>query len=138
MAQWRDGACGWGGTYCQIWNDAAFELQFADAAPKGGYPHLKRYSRLCGRLPKMEHYADGPDACDERCGPLRDHRTTRPPERTPLSPASIIKLHSIISAALSLAARHERIERNAAERARCRGCANASRTRRSLGRRLSC
>ncbi len=121
MAQWRDGACGWGGTYCQIWNDAAFE----------------RYSRLRGRLPKMEHYADGPDECDERCGPLRNHRTTRPHERTPLSPASIIKLHSIISAALSLAVRHEWSERNAAERARCRGCANAS-PRRSLGRRLSC
>jgi hypothetical protein len=42
------------------------------------YAHLKRCSRLCGRLPRIEHHADGAHVCDVRCGPLRDHRTTRP------------------------------------------------------------
>jgi integrase len=42
------------------------------------YTALKRCSRLCGRLPKIEHHADGAHQCDYRCGPLRDHRTTRP------------------------------------------------------------
>ena len=42
------------------------------------YTALKKCSRLCGRLPRTEHYADGEHACDQRCGPLRDHRTTRP------------------------------------------------------------
>src|SRR5215470_14482378 len=40
------------------------------------YAHLKRCSRLCGRLGKVEHFAVGPHECDGRCGPLRDHRTT--------------------------------------------------------------
>ncbi len=90
------------------------------------YAHLKRCSRLCGRLPKTGHYTPDEHACDERCGPLRDHRTARPhkcDERcrlhqcTPLAPGSIVKVHSIISAALSLAVRYEWIERNPAERA---------------------
>jgi integrase len=90
------------------------------------YAHLKRCSRLCGRLPKVEHYLDGPHGCDERCGPLRDHRTPRPHvcdqrcrrhQCTPLSKASIVKVHAIISAAMSLAVRYEWIERNPAERA---------------------
>lgn len=90
------------------------------------YAHLKRCSRLCGRLPKTEHFTDIPHACDDRCGPLRDHRTThphrcdkrcRPHTCTPLAPSSIVKIHSIISAALSLAVRYEWIERNPAERA---------------------
>jgi integrase len=90
------------------------------------YAHLKRCSRLCGRLPKTEHYTAGRHDCDERCGPLRDHRTGRPhrcDERcrrhqcTPLAPASIVKVHAIISAALSLAVRYEWIDRNPAERA---------------------
>ncbi len=90
------------------------------------YAHLKRCSRLCGRLPKTEHYADDPHTCDERCGPLRDHRTARPhkcddrcrPHQcTPLAPASIVRVHAIISAALSLAVRYEWIDRNPAERA---------------------
>ena len=29
---------------------------------------LKRCSRLCGRLPRTEHHAEGPHACDGRCG----------------------------------------------------------------------
>jgi integrase len=90
------------------------------------YAHLRRCSRLCARLPKVEHFADGPHECDERCGPLRDHRTGRPhacDERcrlhqcTPLSPASIVKVNAIISAALNLAVRYEWIDRNPAERA---------------------
>ncbi len=94
------------------------------------YGHLRRCSRLCGRLPKTEHHADaepgGRHVCDERCGPLRDHRTPhphacdrrcRPHHCTPLAPGSIVKIHSIISAALSLAVRYEWIDRNAAERA---------------------
>lgn len=90
------------------------------------YGHLKRCSRLCGRLPKAEHYAGSEHACDERCGPLRDHRTAqphqcddrcRPHTCTPLAPSSIVKVHSIISAALSLAVRYEWIDRNPAERA---------------------
>jgi hypothetical protein len=36
---------------------------------------LKKCSRLCRRLPRTEHYADGEHPCDSRCGPLRDHRT---------------------------------------------------------------
>jgi integrase len=90
------------------------------------YAHLKRCSRLCGRLPKTEHYTGSQHACDERCGPLRDHRTVRPhrcdqrcrPHKcTPLAPGSIVKVHAIISAALGLAVRYEWIERNPAERA---------------------
>ena len=42
------------------------------------YTALKKCSRLCRRLPRTEHYAGGEHACDGRCGPLRDHRTTRP------------------------------------------------------------
>lgn len=90
------------------------------------YAHLKRCSRLCGRLPKTEHYTEDHHVCDARCGPLRDHRTGRPhkcDERcrphncTPLAPGSIVKVHAIISAALSLAVRYEWIDRNPAERA---------------------
>ena len=90
------------------------------------YAHLKRCSRLCGRLPKTEHHTSGRHDCDERCGPLRDHRTGRPhecdkrcrPHRcTPLAPGSIVKVHAITSAALSLAVRYDWIDRNPAERA---------------------
>jgi integrase len=90
------------------------------------YAHLRCCSRLCGRLPETEHYTAGQHACNERCGPLRDHRTVRPhgcDERcrphqcTPLAPGSIVKVHAIISAALSLAVRYEWIDRNPAERA---------------------
>ncbi len=94
------------------------------------YGHLRRCSRLCGRLPKVEHHSDlgpgGKHVCDQRCGPLRDHRTGRPhtcdsrcvPHQcTPLAAASVVKVHSIISATLSLAVRYEWIERNPAERA---------------------
>src|SRR5436309_15372831 len=42
------------------------------------YTALKKCSRLCRRLSRIEHHADGEHACDARCGPLRDHRTTRP------------------------------------------------------------
>jgi hypothetical protein len=44
------------------------------------YAHLRRCSRLCGRLPKTGHHAEGEHACDERCSPLRDHRTADPHE----------------------------------------------------------
>ena len=44
------------------------------------YTALKKCSRLCRRLPRTEHYTDGEHPCDARCGPLRDHRTTRPHE----------------------------------------------------------
>jgi integrase len=90
------------------------------------YAHLKRCSRLCGRLPKIEHYTSGEHACDQRCGPLRDHRTSRPhqcdgrcrPHRCkPMAPGSILRIHAIISAALNLAVRYEWIDRNPAEKA---------------------
>jgi hypothetical protein len=42
------------------------------------YTALKKRSRQCGRLPRIEHYATGEHSCDSRCGPLCDHRTTRP------------------------------------------------------------
>ena len=42
------------------------------------YTALKKCSRLCGRLPKVEHHTEGAHACDQRCGPLRDYRTARP------------------------------------------------------------
>jgi len=42
------------------------------------YTALKKCSRLCRRLPRTVHHADGEHAYDARCGPLRDHRTARP------------------------------------------------------------
>ena len=86
--------------------------------------HLKRCSRICARLAKTEHYADGRHACDERCGPLRDHRTTRPHtcdqrctlhKCKPLKPSSRLKVLSIISAALTLAKRYKWVDSNAAQ-----------------------
>ena len=91
------------------------------------YTALKKCSRLCGRLPKSEHDTVGGHACDQRCGPLRDHRTNRPhtcDSRCPLhvckpmSPATILRIHSIISAALDLAVRYEWTDRNVAKNAR--------------------
>jgi integrase len=67
------------------------------------YAHLKRCSRLCGRLPKTEHYTDGEHVCDHRCGSLRDHRTPRPHQCDgrcrphtckPMAPASILRIHA--------------------------------------------
>jgi integrase len=90
------------------------------------YTHLKRCSRLCGRLAKTEHYTSGKHVCDQRCGPLRDHRTGRPhqcdgrcrPHRCkPMAPGSILRIHAIISAALNLAVRYDWIDRNPAEKA---------------------
>jgi len=90
------------------------------------YAHLKKCSRLCGRLPKTEHHTDGDHLCDLRCGPLRDHRTSRPhecdgrcrPHRCkPMAPSSILRIHAIISAALNLAVRYEWIDRNPAQKA---------------------
>ena len=91
------------------------------------YTALKKCSRLCGRLPKTEHHTAGPHACDQRCGPLRDHRTNRPhacdsrcPVHVckPMRPATILRIHSIISAALDLAVRYEWTDRNVAKNAR--------------------
>ena len=91
------------------------------------YTALKKCSRLCGRLPRTEHHADGSHACDGRCGPLRDHRTTRPhvcDERCrphacrPMKPATILRIHSIISSALDLAVRYDWADRNVAKKAR--------------------
>lgn len=91
------------------------------------YTALKKCSRLCGRLPRTEHYADGSHACDGRCGPLRDHRTTRPhvcddrcrPHACrPMMPATILRIHSIISSALDLAVRYDWADRNVAKNAR--------------------
>lgn len=42
------------------------------------YAHLKRCSRLRRRLPKTVHCTSGDHVCDQRCGPLRDHRTPKP------------------------------------------------------------
>jgi len=91
------------------------------------YTALKKCSRLCGRLPKTEHHTAGSHACDQRCGPLRDHRTSRPhtcdsrcPAHVckPMRPATILRIHSIISAALDLAVRYEWTDRNVAKNAR--------------------
>ena len=90
------------------------------------YTALKKCSRLCGRLPRTEHYADGEHSCDQRCGPLRDHRTTRPhvcdarcrPHVCkPMKPATILRIHSIISSALDLAVRYDWTDRNVAKNA---------------------
>ncbi len=90
------------------------------------YTALKKCSRLCRRLPRTEHYADGEHLCDARCGPLRDHRTTRPhvcdsrcrPHVChPMKPATILRIHSIISSALDLAVRYEWADRNVAKNA---------------------
>ena len=91
------------------------------------YTALKKCSRLCGRLPKTDHHAAGTHACDQRCGPLRDHRTVRPHTCDnrchlhvckPMRPATILRIHSIISAALDLAVRYEWTDRNIAKNAR--------------------
>jgi integrase len=90
------------------------------------YTALKKCSRLCRRLPRTEHYAPGEHACDARCGPLRDHRTTRPhacdsrcrPHACrPMKPATILRIHSIISSALDLAVRYDWADRNVAKNA---------------------
>ena len=90
------------------------------------YTALKKCSRLCRRLPRTEHYADGEHVCDGRCGPLRDHRTTRPhacdsrcrPHACrPMKPATILRIHSIISSALDLAVRYDWADRNVAKNA---------------------
>jgi len=90
------------------------------------YASLRKCSRLCSRLRRTEHYADGEHACGARCGPLRDHRTTRPhtcdgrcrPHQCKaMAAGSVVRIHAIISAALSLAARYEWIDRNPAEKA---------------------
>ena len=90
------------------------------------YTALKKCSRLCRRLPRTEHHADGEHACDGRCGPLRDHRTTRPhacdsrcrPHACrPMKPATILRIHSIISSALDLAVRYDWADRNVAKNA---------------------
>jgi integrase len=93
------------------------------------YAALKRCSRLCGRLPRTEHHADSTDGahqCDHRCGPLRDHRTNRPHECDqrcglhackPMKPATILRIHSIISSALDLAVRYDWVGRNVARNA---------------------
>jgi integrase len=90
------------------------------------YTALKRCSRLCGRLPRVEHYSDGKHVCDPRCGPLRDHRTARPhlcdsrcrPHLCrPMRPATILRIHSIISSALDLAVRYDWADRNVAKNA---------------------
>ena len=91
------------------------------------YTALKKCSRLCRRLPRIEHHADGAHVCDARCGPLRDHRTTRPHTCDgrcrlhvckPMQPATILRIHSVISAALDLAVRYEWADRNVARNAR--------------------
>jgi len=91
------------------------------------YTALKKCSRLCGRLPRTEHYADGGHACDQRCGPLSDHRTARPHicdtrcrlhACRPMKPGTILRIHSIISSALDLAVRYEWADRNVARNAR--------------------
>ena len=90
------------------------------------YTALKKCSRLCRRLPRTEHYVVGEHACDARCGPLRDHRTARPhacdsrcrPHMCrPMKPATILRIHSIISSALDLAVRYDWTERNVAKNA---------------------
>src|ERR1017187_6042655 len=90
------------------------------------YTALKKCSRLCRRLPRVEHHDDGEHLCDKRCGPLRDHRTTRPhacdsrcrPHACrPMKPATILRIHSIISSALDLAVRYDWADRNVAKNA---------------------
>jgi hypothetical protein len=90
------------------------------------YTALKKCSRLCRRLPRTEHHTDGEHACDGRCSPLRDHRTTRPhacdsrcrPHACqPMKPATILRVHSIISSALDLAVRYDWADRNIAKNA---------------------
>jgi integrase len=91
------------------------------------YSALKKCSRLCGRLPRTEHYADGEHPCDQRCGALRDHRTPRSHACDsrcrlhtcrPMKPATILRIHSIISSALDLAVRYDWTDRNVAKNAR--------------------
>ena len=91
------------------------------------YTALKKCSRLCGRLPRTEHHADG-EHCVRRSGAARCV-TTAPPARTsatarcrphacrPMKPATILRIHSIISSALDLAVRYDWADRNVAKNA---------------------
>ncbi|WP_181871514.1 tyrosine-type recombinase/integrase [Sphaerisporangium album] len=90
------------------------------------YTHLKRCSRLCNRLPKVEHCTEAEHVCNALCVPLKDHRTPRPhqcdqrctPHKCkPMAAGSILRIHAIISAALNLAVRYDWIDRNVAEKA---------------------
>ena len=90
------------------------------------YTALKKCSRLCGRLPRTEHYADGEHACDhgaDRCattappGPHTCDSRCRPHVCKPMKPATILRIHSIISSALDLAVRYEWTDRNVAKNA---------------------
>ena len=111
------------------------------------YTALKKCSRLCGRLPKTEHHMAGPHACDQRCGPLRDHRTNRPhtcdsrcPVHVckPMRPATILRIHSIISAALDLAVRYEWTDATWPRTPGRRARASANRTRPARNRPRGC
>ena len=53
------------------------------------YTALKKCSRLCGRLPKVEHHTEGQHACDQRCGPLRSPHHPAPHVRQPVPSASV-------------------------------------------------
>ena len=91
------------------------------------YTALKKCSRLCGRLPRTEHYADGEHACDAAVRPAA--RPPHHPARThataaavrtrarPMKPATILRIHSIISSALDLAVRYDWADRNVAKNA---------------------
>ena len=91
------------------------------------YTALKKCSRLCGRLPKVEHHTEGQHACDPglRAAPGPPHHPAphlrhrcRPHVRKPMRPATILRIHSIISASLDLAVRYEWTDRNVAKNAR--------------------
>ena len=106
---------------------------YAGTDPVTGKP--RRLKQTCpdeasaaATLGKLLAQADtaGEHACDGRCGPLRDHRTTRPHACDsrcrlhacqPMKPATILRIHSIISSALDLAVRYDWADRNVAKNA---------------------
>jgi hypothetical protein len=88
------------------------------------YTALKKCSRLCRRLPGLSTTRVARMHVMGRCGPLRDHRTNRPHECDgrcrphacrPMKPATILRIHSIISSALDLAVRYDWADRNVAK-----------------------
>jgi integrase len=72
------------------------------------YAHLRKCSKLCGGKARIDHRTSRPHDCDHRC---------KPHVCKPMAPASVVRIHAIISAALSLADRYGWVGENVAAKA---------------------
>lgn len=72
------------------------------------YRHLKTCSKLCDGKLDVDHRTPRPHTCDDRCG---KHVCKS------AAPSTIIRVHAIVSAALSLAVRYDWIPSNPAAKA---------------------